>query len=260
MVIQVRFTIYNLEMAVASMDLSQGVEKWVLIIDFKGQSISNAPPLKVSKQVRRFRLELNTYDFTADTGYYDGPFPGAAGRCLHGGPALHVLDILESHLTLHSNRNEEQGNISNGSSIIDDICSKIHFVSGSLEEKRKIFEKYIDLDVLEEDFGGYNKCSYQHELYWKKDMESWPIALRRFSEEYEGEGEEDEEHKKKKNKHKSKDKEDKEAESESQSQEEAADMSKKEDDKGGESNGSTKKTKKNKKKKKQEKKNEDEEE
>jgi hypothetical protein len=48
---QVRFTVYNLQMAIETMDLSKGIEQWILMIDFKGHSLKNAPPMKVSKQI-----------------------------------------------------------------------------------------------------------------------------------------------------------------------------------------------------------------
>jgi hypothetical protein len=40
---------------------------------------------------------------------------------------------------------------------------KVVFVKGSLEQKRKIFSEYIDLDQLETDYGGNVQFTYDFE-------------------------------------------------------------------------------------------------
>lgn len=48
---QSRHVVYNLEKAIASMDYHTKQEKYSLIMDFHGYSISNAPPFKTSKDM-----------------------------------------------------------------------------------------------------------------------------------------------------------------------------------------------------------------
>jgi hypothetical protein len=48
---QVNQVINTLERATETMDLTRNVEQWVLMFDFKGYSMSNAPPMSTSRQV-----------------------------------------------------------------------------------------------------------------------------------------------------------------------------------------------------------------
>ena len=54
---QVRHVAYFLEREMQSMDLSRGVEQHVVIIDFKGYSVFNAPPMNVTKEVMGILLD-----------------------------------------------------------------------------------------------------------------------------------------------------------------------------------------------------------
>lgn len=49
--LQTQLTVYTLEMAIASMDRSCGVEQLVMLIDFHGYSIWNAPPMSQTREV-----------------------------------------------------------------------------------------------------------------------------------------------------------------------------------------------------------------
>ena len=48
---------YFLERECCSMDLSKGVSKHCVVVDFKGFSLFNQPPMKVSKQVLQLLMD-----------------------------------------------------------------------------------------------------------------------------------------------------------------------------------------------------------
>ena len=49
--------------------------------------------------------------------------------------------------------------------------SKIHFVSGDLSQKSKLFSQYFDLDMLERDYGGKSEHAFDKEKYWQREIE-----------------------------------------------------------------------------------------
>jgi hypothetical protein len=51
---QVKLLVYNMERTIDHMDANRGVQQWVWIIDYNGFSMSNAPPMSVSKETLNF--------------------------------------------------------------------------------------------------------------------------------------------------------------------------------------------------------------
>jgi len=139
---QVRFTVYQLDMTIASMDLSMGVEQWALIIDFNGYTMSNAPPMKVSKQVLDIMMEH---------------FPERLGIAFMIDPPF-LFTLFWRAISPF---------------IPAETKAKVKMVSGSIDDKRRFFSEYFDLDQLESDFGGDLKCTYDHSVYWPNDLKQW---------------------------------------------------------------------------------------
>mmetsp|Transcript_26137 Transcript_26137/g.57575 ORF Transcript_26137/g.57575 Transcript_26137/m.57575 type:complete len:283 (-) Transcript_26137:41-889(-) len=125
-----------------------GVEKWTLIIDFKGYSISNAPPLKTSR---------------ATLSIMQDHYPERLHRCF-------MLDAP----WLFS------GAWAAISPFIDAVTSaKICFVSGTMEEgsdRAALLQESFKLSSLEECVGGTSKWTYSAEEYLREDRARYELA------------------------------------------------------------------------------------
>eukprot|EP00037_Helgoeca_nana_P009339 m.81901 g.81901 ORF g.81901 m.81901 type:complete len:561 (-) comp19513_c0_seq1:2181-3863(-) len=126
--VSVKAVAYLLERECCAMDMSAGVEKHTLIIDFKGYSIFNKPPMSVTKQVLSLLMDK---------------YPERLGVAfLVDAPALFQAcwAVVKPFLPAETKK-------------------KIFFVSrsgtagrgGKMAEK---FAEYFDDDQLEEDYGG----------------------------------------------------------------------------------------------------------
>jgi len=148
---QVRFTVHNFENASKMMDKSKGVQQWVLIIDFNGHSLKNAPPMKVTKEI--LNIMMDQYPERLGVAFMiDAPFLFQM-----------TWKVVSMWLT-------------------ESTKAKVNFVSGDVNQKREIFSKYFDLDVLESDFGGNNHFEYDHEHYRKIEAQNRE-QLKKFLEE-----------------------------------------------------------------------------
>eukprot|EP00035_Acanthoeca_spectabilis_P024909 m.455985 g.455985 ORF g.455985 m.455985 type:complete len:532 (+) comp20970_c0_seq1:106-1701(+) len=125
---QVKAVAYLLEREMCAMDLSAGIEKHTLVIDFKGYSIFNKPPMSVTKQV--LSLLMDKYPERLGVAFLvDAPvlFQG-------------LWRVVKPFLPAETKK-------------------KIFFVSrtGTFGKNGKMAEKfaeYFDDDQLEDDFGG----------------------------------------------------------------------------------------------------------
>eukprot|EP00050_Salpingoeca_kvevrii_P004619 m.256432 g.256432 ORF g.256432 m.256432 type:complete len:297 (-) comp11017_c1_seq14:2116-3006(-) len=143
--LQVRQVAYHLEREVGSMDKARGVEQHVIIIDFKGYSIWNAPPMSQSKEV----LSLLMDRFPERLG---NAFLVDAPRLFYA--AWAVLKPFMSAATIE----------------------KVHFVnrSGNAGKNGKMdkhFAQCFDDEQLEEEYGGMLSSEYNHEKYWAREKE-----------------------------------------------------------------------------------------
>lgn len=135
---QVRYTVHHLERAMESMNQFEGVEQMVLFIDFHGYSITNAPPMSVTKEV--LGILLNCY-------------PERLGLALMiDAPFLFNMAYKVIYPFLPT-----------------ETRKKIHFISGNKEEKRTAISAFIHPSVLESEYGGDNHCHFDHESYKKKE-------------------------------------------------------------------------------------------
>jgi len=140
--VKVKYLVYLMEKAVRSMDESKGVEKLVLIIDYKGYSqLAGLTMTRISKEI---------LDILQDH------YPERLGIAfiINAPWAWTVLwKMLQPFLT-------------------DRTKKKVRMLSsGDYSEIHEI----VDLEVLETSYGGKNDFQYKWEKYWKKEDELYPI-------------------------------------------------------------------------------------
>jgi len=139
--------VYQLERGCAA-TRAAGVEKWTLIIDFNGYSMSNAPPLKTSR---------------ATLSIMQKHYPERLHRCF-------MLDAP----WLFS------GAWAALSPFIDPVTSaKICFVNGPMEEgsdRAKLMQESFKLSSLEECVGGSAQWTYSAEEYLREDRARYEAA------------------------------------------------------------------------------------
>lgn len=156
---QVLQVAYLLERECLSMDLAAGVEQHTVVIDFKGYSIFNAPPMSITKQVVSLLMDR---------------YPERLGACF----------FVDAPLLMRGTW-----------SIIKPLLpaatkAKVNFVkrSGKAGTNRKMdpaFAKVFEDHQLEEDFGGTLTSVWDFEKYWSKEteitatMSTWYAAGRR---------------------------------------------------------------------------------
>lgn len=139
---QIRLLIFNLETAIKLMP--SGVEKIVLIFDFQHYSASNSPPIHVSKYFLHVLAshypERLGMMFACNAPWYFWIFYKLIA------PFIHPV-----------------------------TKAKIRFVEVKSMKKIKLEDEggqwanllnYIDINMLEEDFGGELNFEYRHEVYW----------------------------------------------------------------------------------------------
>ena len=142
-VAQVESVINCLERTAATMDRSAGVEQWVFMFDFAGYSMSNAPPMHVSREV----LDV-----------FQSRYPERLGLAVMiDVPWLWSITFKAISPFLSASTK-----------------AKIRFVSGDLATKREALIDVIDPAVLEHYFGGDNKARYYPGAYW--DAETRELA------------------------------------------------------------------------------------
>lgn len=192
---QVNQVISTLEQAIETMDLDNGVESWLLIFDFKGYSMSNAPPMSTSREVsgcdcssahaRLFRfstvrrqgcaVSLRSRRLCAPAVFMN-QYPERLGRAIMiDAPWLFSAFYRAISVFLPSNTK-----------------AKVQFVSGSLEAKREALSAHVAPDVLEvhlgsdvlftccapqQVFGGDNDCKYVHRLYWAEESKQHALFV-----------------------------------------------------------------------------------
>eukprot|EP00039_Didymoeca_costata_P002514 m.60699 g.60699 ORF g.60699 m.60699 type:complete len:627 (+) comp11345_c0_seq1:2-1882(+) len=147
-VAQVKQVAYLLERETMCMDLSKGVEKHVVIIDMKGYSTSNRPPMSVSKEV----LSL-----------LQDKFPERLGAAIVVDPSTlfwmfwHVIKVF----------------------LPAETKQKVHFIFRKEGEMHPVFQKYFEPEQLEEEYGGKLTGKWDGAAYWtaltteKEELQAW---------------------------------------------------------------------------------------
>jgi hypothetical protein len=143
---QVLNTISALERLCDTMDLSRGVESWVLLFDFRGYTNANRAPFSMTKEV--LSMFLDRYPERLGLGIFvDAPW------------LFHSLFRLIGGL------------------LPAETKAKVCFVNGTLDEKREQLSKHIDPDVLESMIGGTNNCRYVHKKYYAEETRQHALLV-----------------------------------------------------------------------------------
>lgn len=143
---QIFNTISALERLCDTMDLSRGVESWVLLFDFRGYSNSNRAPFSMTKEV--LSMFLDRYPERLGLGIFvDAPW------------LFHSLYRLIGGL------------------LPTETKAKICFVNGTLDEKREQLSKHIDPAVLESMIGGTFNCRYVHKRYYAEETRQHALLV-----------------------------------------------------------------------------------
>ena len=133
--LQVRALCYILERVCGIMDPRKGVEQHVLVIDFKGYSLLNAPPMSVTKEVMTVLLDR---------------YPERLGAAIFVDPP--VLFYMTFRLVKPFLPAETQ--------------AKINFCKRDRHGRiNKTFAKYFDPETLEEEYGGKLTSNYNHDMW-----------------------------------------------------------------------------------------------
>eukprot|EP00047_Mylnosiga_fluctuans_P019208 m.80145 g.80145 ORF g.80145 m.80145 type:complete len:296 (+) comp8026_c0_seq1:33-920(+) len=151
---QVKQVVYFLEREMACMDKEKGVEQHVILIDFKGYSLLNAPPMHVTREVMTVLMDR---------------FPERLGNAfMVDAPMLFNMAwrILRPFIPKATQ-------------------DKVHFVSRSGTHGRngkmdKVLAQFFDDDQLEEEYGGTLPSTYDHSEYWRRELaihERWRGAV-----------------------------------------------------------------------------------
>lgn len=145
--LQVKQIAYFMERNMNAMNLECGVEQGIVIFDFNGYSIWNAPPFSQTKEV--LNVILNHYPERLGSAYMmDAPYLFNA-----------LWNIVKPFLPAATQ-------------------AKIQFVSsngtfGARGTMSKELADKFDDDMLEEAFGGLLSSSYDHEAYWAAELAIW---------------------------------------------------------------------------------------
>jgi hypothetical protein len=134
----VQLLIYTMERAIQA--IPQGGEQLVWFIDFKGFTKENSIPISVAKE---------TLDILANQ------YPERLGACFFI-DTPQIFNMFYRAITPFINSVTRQ---------------KVHFVNGTMEEKKKILMQYFDVDQLSKKYGGTTDYDYVHDVYWKEEME-----------------------------------------------------------------------------------------
>jgi len=148
--VMLRYMIFNIENAVASMDISSDVEHSVWIIDYRGFSIWSAPPLSFGISV-----------VTTLMSYY----PERLGLMVLYEPPTSLQFFWSALRPMLNSR----------------TAKKILFLNGTEEHKREVLAQYVDLDQLETDFGGYKNSKYDHDTYWSVQIEQYKERMEHYT-------------------------------------------------------------------------------
>jgi len=142
--------IFNIENAVASMDISSDVEHITWIIDYRGFSIWSAPPISFGVAV-----------VTTLMNYY----PERLGLMVLYEPPTSLQFCWSAVSPMLNSRTKK----------------KIMFLNGTEEYKREVLAQYVDLDQLEMDFGGYKNSKYDHDTYWLVQIEQYKERMEHYA-------------------------------------------------------------------------------
>jgi len=134
----VKLLIYTLERAVDSMP--DGIEQMTWMIDFNGYSRKNNLPYSVCMEV---------------LGVLSNHFPERLGACfMIDTPWIFSLSWKAI------------------SPFVNPVTkSKVHFVNGNNSAKEQIFSKFFDMSHLDEKYAGTSDFVYNHDVYWKNEIE-----------------------------------------------------------------------------------------
>ncbi|KYQ93182.1 cellular retinaldehyde-binding/triple function domain-containing protein [Tieghemostelium lacteum] len=135
---QIKLLVYNIERAISQMDKIQGHEQLVLVIDFNGYSIFNAPPMNVSKQ---------TLDILSNH------YPERLGQAILVDPPM-IFNIFFKAISPFINKQ---------------TYKKIHFASGS-KGITKTFTELFDLDKVSKEYGGNSDFKFSHPQFWSEEI------------------------------------------------------------------------------------------
>lgn len=135
---QLRHLVYLLENAI--LNLPEGQEQMVWLIDFTGWSLSNAVSMKISKET--LNILQNHYPERLGAAYVFNP-----PRIFEA--FWKVIKVFVDPTTYQ----------------------KIHFIYPKKTESMNLMEKHFDFDVLPADFGGKDKMEYDHKKYSALMME-----------------------------------------------------------------------------------------
>ncbi|KAJ3672834.1 hypothetical protein LUZ60_006208 [Juncus effusus] len=131
---QLKLLVYMLENA--TMNLPEGQEQMVWLIDFSGWSISNSPPIKTSRET--VNILQNHYPERLSIAFLYNP-----PKVFHA--FFKVVKYFMDPKTFN----------------------KVQFVYSKNEESLKVMHKYFDPQILPMEFGGEKKIEYDHVQYSK---------------------------------------------------------------------------------------------
>jgi hypothetical protein len=134
----VKLLVYTMERAVESM--GEGVEQLIWFIDFNGMTKENSIPISVAKET--IEILSNQYPERLGAAFFIDT------------PSLFTMFYKAI------------------SPFINSVTrSKIHFVNGTLEEKKKLLAPYFAPEHLNARYGGTTDYDYVHDVYWRAEME-----------------------------------------------------------------------------------------
>eukprot|EP00123_Amoebidium_parasiticum_P008223 comp18657_c0_seq1/m.20299 comp18657_c0_seq1/g.20299 ORF comp18657_c0_seq1/g.20299 comp18657_c0_seq1/m.20299 type:complete len:297 (-) comp18657_c0_seq1:181-1071(-) len=142
---QTRGTVYMIERCVRSMEAHRGVEKLLLVIDFKDYSMMNAPPMSQSKEILTILMDH---------------FPERLGDAVVVDAPL-LFSMTYKALSPF---------------LPPETKKKVHFLSGSAAEghhKHKVLSAMIDMDIVPTEYGGTHPHNYDFEHYWAPEYARW---------------------------------------------------------------------------------------
>lgn len=137
---QVRHLVYHVERAIAS--ARPGVEQLVLFIDYTGFSMSNSPPMSISKQILNILMDH---------------YPERLGMAIMVQQPWY-FSVFWAAISPFLNSVTK---------------AKIHMYKGDAEKLLAKLLDYISPDAIEKQFGGSNAFEYVHDQYWPTERLVW---------------------------------------------------------------------------------------
>lgn len=134
------YTLYTMEKAILSIDKTLGKDQLVFLVDFTGFSITQVPSMDLSKEVVGILNDHYT-DILAKAYMLDAPSYFDA--------VWKFVKVMLHPLT----------------------ASKVEFIQTSKKEELEKLMEHIPAEFLEESLGGLCSVAYDHEKYWKAEIQ-----------------------------------------------------------------------------------------